>query len=519
MPRHVMTSGSPSHNSVAMIDPRTLVLVGTGQYVDRIGDPATGLGPSDMLAEVARRAMADAGIDRPTEIESIAVVRLFADSAPMYKPPFGGSSNYAASIARRIGANPRETFYGPVGGNTPQMMVNTYARRIAAGEVEVALIAGCEPQRLQANALKAGVKLDWHEDAGEPTPFNADKTRYATMHEVAHGIAAPVNIYPLFENALGHHYGRTPDAHRRAFNTIMAKFTEVAAANPYAMVPVARSVDALMAVTADNRPIAWPYTKFTVSNVFVDQAAALLMMSTGAADRLGVPAERRVYLHGAAEVAEKILVSERTDYHSSPAIRAGAAHALAEAGVTTADLAHIELYSCFPVAVEVACDMIGLAQDDPRGLTLTGGLPYFGGPGNNYSTHGIAEMVSRCRAAPGTTGLVFANGGFLTKHSFGVYSTKPGGIGPHSSAPQAEVDALPSPAFTETPAGEGRVETWTVVFEKGQPAFAIVIGRDANDRRFLAVQRDGREAWMAGDPIGRRMTVETGSPANIATLL
>ncbi len=512
-----MTTLPPPRYTHPMISPRTPVLVGVGQYVDRAGDPATGLGPSDMLAEAARRAIADSGAVDPA-IDSIAVVRLFADSAPAYKPPFGGSSNYARSLANRLGANPRETLYGPVGGNTPQMMVNATARRIAAGEIEVALIAGCEPQKLQANALKSGVKLDWHEDLGEPAPFNADATRYATKHEMQHGIAAPVNIYPLFENALAHHYGRTPDAHRASFGAMMARFTQVAAANPYAMLPVARTAEELVTPTAENRVIAWPYTKYLVANVFVDQAAAVLMMSAAAADRLGVPEARRVYLHGAADVAEKILVSERVDYHSSPAIRAGAKAALAEANITLADIAHIDLYSCFPVAVEIAADMIGLAHDDPRDLTLTGGLPYFGGPGNNYSLHGIAEVVARCRAGPGGYGLVFANGGFLTKHSFGVYSTAPGAIGAHDPAPQAEVDALPSPAFTETPDGAGTLETFTVVHDKGTPAFAIVIGQDAGDRRFLAVGRDGLDRYMAGSVIGAALTVVAGQPVNSVTL-
>ena len=501
-----------------MISPRTPVLVGVGQYVDRVGDPATGLGPSDMLAEAARRAIADSGASDPA-IDSIAVVRLFADSAPMYRPPFGGSSNYARSLANRLGANPRETLYGPVGGNTPQMMVNATARRIAAGEIEVALITGAEPQKLQANALKAGAKLDWSEDLGEATPFDAGRTRYASAHEIAHGIAAPVNIYPLFENALAHHYGRSPDAHRAAFGAMMATFTQVAAANPYAMLPMARTADELVTPTAENRVIAWPYTKFLVANVFVDQAAAVLMMSTAAADRLGVPQDKRVYLHGAADVAEKILVSERVDYHSSPAIRAGAKAALAEAGIGLGDVAHMDLYSCFPVAVEIACDMIGLAHDDPRGLTLTGGLPYFGGPGNNYSLHGIAEVVARCRAAPGAWGLVFANGGFLTKHSFGVYSTAPGVIGPHDPGPQAAVDALASPGFTETPEGTGRLETFTVVHDKGVPAFAIVIARDAEERRFLGVAREGLDLYLAGDVIGAGVTVAAGQPVNMVTML
>src|SRR5690606_18969108 len=84
-----------------------------------------------------------------------------------------------------------------------------------------------------------------------------------------------------------------------------------------------------------------------------------------------------------------------------------------------------DLYSCFASAVQIGCAELGLSEDDPRGLTVTGGLPYFGGPGNNYVTHSISEMMRRLRANPGKFGMVTANGNYVTKHSFGIYSTEP----------------------------------------------------------------------------------------------
>jgi acetyl-CoA C-acetyltransferase len=397
-------------------------------------------------------------------------------------------------------------------------MVNILAERIASGEAEVALIAGCEPLRTQARAIKAGVKLDWSEDAdSDPDPLMPE-TPMATRHELRHGIAMPVNIYPMFENALGAHYGRTPEQHRAAIGRLMAPFTQVAAANPYAALPIERTPEELVTPTDDNRYIGYPYTKYLNANMFVDQAAALLLMSTAAADRLGVPQDRRVYLHGSADTHEHIMVSSRVDYHSSPAVKIGAAHALAQAGITPAALDHIELYSCFPVAVEIAADSIGIAHDDPRGLTLTGGLPYFGGPGNNYSTHGIAEMVARCRAAPGSTGLVFANGGFLTKHSFGVYSTRPAYHGrTDPAAYQATIDAMPHPPLVEKPDGLGTVEAFTVIHDRGRPAFAIVIGRlDDGGARFLSQMHEGLDALIDRPVIGRAIRVTPGDPVNMS---
>ena len=499
------------------MDPRTPVLVGVAQYVDRDRPPEAALSPLDLLARVGVAALADSG-GIGIAVDTLAVVRLFADSSPAFRAPFGSYTNLPKSLANRLGQSPRTQIYGPVGGNTPQMFVSLFAEAIRSGDADVALIAGCEALRTQARAQKAGLTLDWSDDPGGEPATLGEETRLVSRHELAHGVAMPVNVYPLFENALAAHYSDTPLAHRCRIGKLMTRFTRVAAANPYAALPVERSAETLITPTDTNRYIGYPYTKYLNANMFVDQAAAVLLMSTAAADAAGVPLAARVHLHGSADTHEHILVSNRGDYYSSPAIRVGAAHALAQAGRTPADLDHIELYSCFPVAVEIAADMIGVAHDDPRGLTLTGGLPYFGGPGNNYSLHGIAEMVARCRARPGSTGLVFANGGYLTKHSFGVYSTAPAPEWRRTDPAhyQRDIDALPAPLFTETPSGPGAVETFTVIHDKGQPAFAILYVRLDDGTRGLAQMHEGLDALIDAPVVGRRVTVTPGAPINLA---
>lgn len=501
-------------------DARTPVLVGVAQFTGHEHDPAKAPSPLDMLSQVGAAALADSG-GNGIAMDTLAVIRLFADSSPAFRCPFGSYTNLPRSLANRLGQAPRTQIYGPVGGNTPQLFVNMFAERIRTGEADVALIAGCEALRTQARAQKAGMVLDWSDDPGGMPETLGREVQMISRHEMAHGVAMPVHVYPLFENALAAHYGEDPVAHRGRIGALMSRFTKVAAANPFAALPVERSAAELIEPTSDNRYIGYPYTKYLNANMFVDQAAAVLLMSTAAADAAGVPGTKRVYLHGSADTHEHMLVSNRVDYHSSPAVRIGAAHALAEAGVTAAGLDHIELYSCFPSAVEIAADMIGLAHSDPRGLTLTGGLPYFGGPGNNYSMHGIAEMVARCRAEPGTTGLVFANGGYLTKHSFGVYSTTPapGWRRADPAAYQADIDALPAPPFTETPGGAGAVETFTVVHDKGNPAFAILFVRLDDGCRALAQMHDGLEVLIDAPVVGRRVAVVTGDPVNMARFI
>jgi acetyl-CoA C-acetyltransferase len=503
-----------------MTDPRTPVLVGVAQYADRASAPQDALAPPELLARVGAAALADSG-GHGIAVDTLAVVRLFADTSPVFASPFGRCTNLPRSMARRMGQQPHRLLYGPVGGHSPQMLVNLLAEEIRQGAIDVAMVAGAEALRTQARARKAGIALDWSEDSGDAPETLGAETPLASPHEIAHGIALPVNVYPLFENALGRHYGRAPRAHRTKLGALMAPLTQVAAANPYAAQPVAHSAGELATPGDDNRYLAYPYTRRLVAQMFVDQAAAVLLMSSAAADRAGVPPDRRVYLHGCADTHDAILVSRRVDYHSSPAIRAGSRHALAQAAAAIDAIAHIDLYSCFPVAVEIAADMIGLAHDDPRGLTLTGGLPYFGGPGNNYSTHAIAETVARCRARPGSMGLVFANGGYLTKHSFGVYSTTPasGWARVEPARYQREIDTLASPAFTEQPAGHGTIETFTVAYERGRPAFAIVIGRLDDGRRFLARMRERLGELIDAPVIGRPIEVTAGTPVNTARLL
>jgi acetyl-CoA C-acetyltransferase len=228
-----------------------------------------------------------------------------------------------------------------------------------------------------------------------------------------------------------------------------------------------------------------------------------------------------VYLHGCADCHDHWYFSERTNLQSSPAIRLGARKALDMAGRTLADIAFFDLYSCFPSVVEIACQEIGLAEDDLRGLTVTGGLPYFGGPGSNYVTHSISEMMRRLRAAPGTFGMITANGNYVTKHSFGIYSTTPRDGPWRRDDPdriQAELDALPKAPFTRTPSGHATIETYTVMHTKSGPELGVVLGRlNKTGERFIANTSSERRVLddlQESDSLGRPGLVTSNETRN-----
>lgn len=513
------------------------ILVGCAQLVIRDFDPENPQSPLDLLERVARRALSDMGADAGEGIsealDGIAVIRLFSDTSPRYASPFGGCANLPKSLARRLGAITGRHLYGPIGGNTPQWMIGQIAGEIAEGRTSAFLIAGAEAMRTTAMARKAGLDLDWSEDTGdapgndqEDEPEQVGDLRMGiSPEELKYGLGAPAHTYPLFENALQAHYRRTGAEHRTELGRMMAGLSEIAALNPYAALPLARSPAEIITPAPDNRMVSWPYTKYMVSNDRVDQAAAILMMSVARARKMGIPKEKWVYLHGCADVNDKWLLSGRVNYHSSPAIKLAADKALEMAGIGIGDIDIFDLYSCFPCAIEMTCDALGIAPDDRRGLTVTGGLPYFGGPGNNYALHGIATMMERLRARPGSFGLTTAVGWYMTKHAIGIYSTSPPGQPFTQEDPatsQREIDAMTSPELIEIAEGPATIETFTVVHDRDGPTRGIIIGRlDENGKRFLANTAPDLETLnmlMAEDVVGRKITVTHRDGLNVVRL-
>ena len=301
---------------------------------------------------------------------------------------------------------------------------------------------------------------------------------------------------------------------------LFAPLSKVAAKNQFSSSPVERSVAEVATVTDDNRMICDPYPRLLVARDQVNQGAAAVLMSVDAARRLGVPEEKWVYLHGHADMTEQSLL-ERADLGKSPAAVHAAREAMRVAQVGVDDIATFDLYSCFPFPVFVICEALGIDGDDPRGLTVTGGLPYFGGPGNSYSLHAIAQTVVEMRDRPGRFGFVGANGGIMSKYSAGIYSTLPvEWRADRSAALNDEIAALPTVAVTEKADGPATVETYSVRYD-WPVRTGIIVGRlDADGSRFLAVTEDEDLVGLMsdGDPLGTHVVVTSTEHGNRARL-
>lgn len=508
------------------LDPNTPILVGCAATTDETTPAAQGRSPYDLIAQTARLALDDTGAAQgmANAIDTVALIRSYADTSHRFASRLGGSRNGPASIARRLGLHASRYVYTWNGGNMPQYLVNQFAEEISRGATRAALICGGEALRTQLGVERAGLSFDWSEDPGGEPELVGDPRRGWNDHEDRHGLRAAIAQYPLFENAIRGRRGATPAQHLQSTATLMSRFAAVAAKNPLATRREGWSAERLATIDADNRWIGYPYPRFMVSNAFIDQAAAFLITSVGKARELGIDPSRWVFLHGCSDAHDQWFTTERAQLDGSPAMRAASRQAFAMAGKDIADMQLLDIYSCFPSAVEIACQELGIREDDPRGLTVTGGLVYFGGPGNSYVVMSICEMLKRLRAQPGAFGLVTANGNWVTKHSYGIYSTAPyqGSWKRESPATlQAELDRMPLAPFTQSPSGAATVETYTVMHDRNGPAQGIVLGRlDATGERFLA-NTPADVATLSGlqdrDSLGRPGTVVSMDGQNVFT--
>lgn len=457
------------------VDPRTPCLVGVAQ---RTVHPDAGPAPEplELWAEVASNALDDAEGDRAGLLRSIGSTQvLYCQSWPYDDP--------AGRLCARLGIDPSHRFYSGIGGTTPQVLVTRAATAIASGELDTALVVGGEALETVRQAKKAGVRPSWSFRDPEKKPFPFE----APFHpaEVAHEVFQAWLTFAVFDVARRHHLGVDPDAYRSGLGALLAPMTEVAAGNPHAWFRRRRTAAELIEVTPDNRLVGYPYTKTMVAIMDVDMAAALVLTSHAKADELGIPADRRVYLRGWCTASDPVYVAEHEDLWRSPAMAAASAEALRLAGTSVADVAHLDLYSCFASSVAFACDALGIAAGDDRDLTVTGGLPFAGGPGSGYMLHSLATMVDVLRRDPGSTGLVSGVGMHMTKHAFGLYSTAPPPDGlalPDETAVQSRVEAEAG-RRSITPAYEGpaAVAAYSVVHDRTGDAVSALAVCDLPD--------------------------------------
>ncbi len=477
----------------------TPVLVGIAQVLQRADDPAAARAPIELMVEAVDSALQDAGATG---------LRGRIDSLRAMKGVWG-YRNPALRVAEALGLTGVETGLSVVSGNQVQAVFNRSALDIQSGRREAIVLCSAECGRTMGRAAKAGLKLDWLDDDDPPKlpDVTYGDTRW-TRHELemARGLQQAVQYYSLFEIALRRRNRESVNGHLARIAELWAGFNRVAQDNPNAWIRKPLTASEIGTVSPTNRAVTCPYPKLMNANMRVDMAAALVLCSLDVARSLGIPSSKMIFPTSGTDAVDHYFVSERDNLHSSPAIRLAGRRALELAGVEVEDLDFVDLYSCFPSAVQVAARELGL--DPERPLSVTGGLTFGGGPLNSYVMHSIARTAELLRETEGGRGLVTANGGMLTKHSFGVYSAaEPERPYRHEDL-TAEVHALPKREATASYAGPAEIESYAVMFggaAKPATSFRSVYGQRAAPTTEPSLAHlacrlpDGRRAWANVD--------------------
>ncbi len=403
-----------------------------------------------MWEQLAREAADDAG--SPDALKGLQSLQVVFSQSWEYDDP-------CARLAARLGADPAQASYSGLGGSVPVRLASEAAAAMSRGQLDLALIVGGEALATRKHLADPA----WSYPPEEPKPYPITIDRL----ERKNGIFQAYLTFALLDTARRAHLGQSLDDRRLEIGRLLAPMSELAASQPVdAWFPIARSADEISTATPDNRMVATPYTKLMTAIMDVDMAAAVLLATEERADALGVPADRRVYLLGDGYAEEPATMAARPELWRSPAMATAMGAALG--GIPGEEVAYFDLYSCFASSLSFGVDALGLRAD--RLLTVTGGLPYHGGPGSNYSTHALAAMAESLRRAPGELGLVSGIGMHMTSHSASLWSTRPGTYAPSTAAGE-----LPTVPVTGEAEGPARVVTFSTVHSRQGPESTALI--------------------------------------------
>jgi acetyl-CoA C-acetyltransferase len=485
------------------------VLVGAAGVHQRDDDPARTVEPARLMADAVRAAAADAGTDAILD-----GVGLVAVPEGIWSYPDPGAV-VAAWAGINASSTPPCTALARI-GVLQQTVMTSALEAVADGSVETAVVVGGEAKHRSLRATISG----WEGPLETPTTGTPDAVwapddDIVLRIEIERHLVAPTNEYALMEGALRHAEGLSVADHARRLAELWAAFSRVATTNPDAWLRDPVTADDLMTPTARNPMVSTPYTKRHCSQWNVDQAAALIVTTVERARALGIPEDRWVHPWAAVESNAMIPLPRRAELHRSPQVQVGAARLSERIGRDVATVDHVDLYSCFPVAVQIQAREIGLPVDSATPPTLTGGMTFAGGPLNNYSLQATVALVRALRADPGSTGLVTSVSGMLTKHGMAVWSTAPpppstGGGFVTDDVSAETVAATATLAVVDDHRGAATIDGSTVVHFDGSPWTAVVIATTPDGSRTVANSTD--PDVLAGlateDWTGREITVD-----------
>jgi acetyl-CoA C-acetyltransferase len=482
---------------------RTPVIVGAAQVSQTPADDdslSAAPDPIDLMAAAVQAAAEDSGSDRTLRgIGSIAVI--------------GGLwrfRNPAALIADALALPDAQCILTTFGGNLPIHATHLMAERIAAGEVDVAVIVGGECTLSRRKLAARGAEpVRRPEDEGRAVEQWGPPLDMGDPVAADRGGEVPRNSYAVLDSAIRAARGETLDAARDRAARLWAGYAAVAARNPHAADRSAPSAAEIRDPSPNNRMVSWPYTKAMCANNTVDHAGAIILCAAETADELGIAPERRVHPHRCVTASDTASLLRREHIHIAPGLRAGADRVIETVGSVEA-IDHLDLYACFPSIVTLTAEALGLDLHETRPLTVTGGLAFAGAPLNFAAGESLVKMISTLRNDPGSLGLVQGNGGHAAKHAFGIYSTEPSAE-PHRIEELGSFDTTITVASPDR-SGSAVIDGVTVEYARTGPERVIAITRFDDGTRSWAVSHDPdmMQAVTEEEWVGRVVSVDHG---------
>lgn len=475
---------------------RRPLIAGSAQIVQRVDDPHDAKEPIALMEQAIRDACADAGDPKlASSLDAIYV--------PQGTWKYGDPGRL---IGERLGATGVKTIVGAVSGHIVQLLVNRACREIAEGRADVIAIVGGESENSRRRLDREGEPIHWDDTIpGEPDERIGEMKYVIHRPEIDAGVTSAVAMFSLCETSLRIAQGETPAAHRDRIADLASRMSRVAVDNPYAWIQREVPAKEIRDPGPGNRMVSYPYTKLMTSNISVDQSAALVICSTEAANRFAVPEARRVHLRASTEMSHTTPLTTREVLHRHPGQVLSAERVLELGATEAAALDHVDLYSCFPFAIQAGADALGIATDPVP--SLTGGMTFFGGPFGNYVLHSKAAMIERLRANPGSVGGIGSVGGAFAHFSYGLYSTDPGpGDGPRIEDVSEAYAALPGRPITEPAEADATIESYTVDVRHDGPYAAVFAGLTDDGARVWGRSHDAdlMAAILADEDMGGR---------------
>jgi acetyl-CoA C-acetyltransferase len=452
---------------------RQPAISGAAQVIQRVDDPREALEPIALMEKALRRAADDAGAPKLLEsLDAIYVPR----GLWRYQDP-------GSLLAERVGSAGARTGLGAISGHIVQILVDRACEEIARGRADAIAIVGAESENSKRRLARKGLPPGWNDDVpGRPDRLFGEMKIGILEDEAKAGITNAVSCFSLCETALRHALGESPAEHRRRISELYARMSAIAAKNPYAWLQEPLSAEAIATPSPGNRMVGYPYTKLMTSNISVDQGAALILCSSEAAARFGIPSEKLVYLRAATEMSHTVTLSERDVLHRHAGQEIAARRALELVGIQPEELDYVDLYSCFPFAVQAGAAALGIALDPVP--SLTGGMTFAGGPFANYVLQAKATLVERLRADPGSLGAIGSVGGYFAHFAYGLYSADPGDSPiPLIEDVSASFAKLPTRAMRPDFEGCAQIEAYSVeAIHSGPTRATFAALTDAGER-------------------------------------